>query len=212
MMAYPISKTKLGSEGRYESRYFHLSFQLSADPVLTGERRDGDLHGIVCGEDYTEACWQQHCDSVPGRKISPNRWWRRCVLKPFVCLKKNLIWSFSLLIFTPLTISSWAEYNAEISPPLPPDTSLPQKLRKHNLYSLPSYWGQEMVQGHSDRQKSFQWLGGIHIQANVLENCGWVGGETSVHWHEQRLAFQKHRCVWQGRKWQQTFLVLSNKN
>lgn len=62
-MAHPISKIKLRSEGRYESRYFHLSFQFSADPVLTGECRDGDLHDIVCCKGYTEARWQQHCDN-----------------------------------------------------------------------------------------------------------------------------------------------------
>lgn len=72
-MIYPMSKIKLGSEGRYESRYFHLSFQLSADPVLTGKCRVGDLCNIGCCEGHTELHWQQHCDSAPGRTISLNR-------------------------------------------------------------------------------------------------------------------------------------------
>lgn len=30
----PVSKIKLGPEARYKSRYFHLSFQLPADPTI----------------------------------------------------------------------------------------------------------------------------------------------------------------------------------
>lgn len=148
MMTYPMSKIKLGSEGRYETRYFQLSFQLSADPVLTGECRDADLHNIVCCEGYTGSSTvivSLGGQSVQiGDDIGVSH-------KPFICLKKNPEnWSG---VFHCWFSHCWPSL-PEISPLLPPDTSLPQKLRKHHLYSLPSYWCQEMIQDHSGMQKS----------------------------------------------------------
>lgn len=57
----------------------------------------------------------------------------------------------------------------------------------------------------------FSDLVGFASRLNALENSGWVRGETSLRWHEQWLAFQKHKCVRSGKKWQRMPLVLSNR-
>lgn len=70
-------------------------------------------------EGYTEAHWQQHCDVVCERAISPNSWQHRCVPQAIYlsekkpCSEGSNYWF--LLCWPRALISSWSKYNAEKS-------------------------------------------------------------------------------------------------
>lgn len=99
-MTCPVSKIKLGPEARYKSRYFHLSFQLPAEPtILAGVDRSLRSYAELCGvwcfarhctcEGYSEAHGQRCCGGVlQGQLVRIDGDIGVC-LKPSICLKKS---------------------------------------------------------------------------------------------------------------------------